>query len=394
MGKRGAGEGTIYQRKDGGLWVGQASLPGGKRKAVYGKTRREVADKLAVVHQQLRDALPVTSSEASTEAWLRSWLREHCAPRLRQHTMRSYTDHIERQIIPAIGGVRLKALAPGDVQQMMDRLLATGLDADTVIRVRAVLSNALNAAMRAELITRNVAALARPPRATPHRVEAMTIEHAGRILSAIRGTPCEGIVTLAMFAGLRRAEACGLLWADVDMSAAVLTVRHQLQMVGGQWMLVPPKTRSSERRVPLPPQAMAALELERERQGQARAAAGARWIDNGLVFTMPDGRPVHGRCALDRFMAALSKAGLPAMRFHDLRHAYATLLITIENNPRVVMELMGHSTIAVTMNLYGHVSEDTARIATRRLGDAFDAATVTQPGSANNPGGAAIVAGE
>jgi integrase len=385
--KRGAGEGTIYQRKDGGLWVGQASLPGGKRKAVYGKTRREVADKLAAVHQRLRDALPVTSSEASTEAWLRDWLRG-CAPRLRAGTVRSYTDHVERQIIPAIGGIRLSALAAADVERMMDRLLATGLDADTVIRIRAILSNALNAAIRAELITRNVARQARPPRATPHRVEAMTIEHAGRILSAVRGTSCEGMVTLSMFTGLRRAEACGLLWADVDMSAAVLTVRHQLQMIAGEWVLAPPKTRASERRIPLPPQALAALEAERERQNRARERAGAKWIDNGLVFTWADGRPIAGRRALDRFKEALAKAGLPPMRFHDLRHAYATLLIAIENNPRVVMELMGHSTIAVTMNLYGHVAEDTARIATRRLGEAFGNATVTQPGSADNPSGA------
>jgi integrase len=276
---------------------------------------------------------------------------------------------------------------PAHVQRMMDALMVQGLDADTVIRIRAILSNALNAAMRAELLTRNVATLAKAPRATPHRVVAMTIDHAGRILSAIRGTPCEGIVTLAMFAGLRRGEACGLRWVDVDMSAGVLTVRHQLQQVGSEWVLVPPKTRSSERRVPLPPQATAALEAERERQDRARIAAGDRWIDNGLVFTLPNGRPVSGRCALNWFAVALAAAGLPPMRFHDLRHAYATLLITIENNPRVVMELMGHSTIAVTMNLYGHVSEDTARVATQRLGDAFSAATVTQPGATENPGG-------
>lgn len=387
MGKRGNGEGTIYQRGDG-RWVAQASLPGGGRKAVYGKTRREAADKLATIHQQLQAGMPVTSAEATTATWLRAWLRDHCAPRLRKRTTDSYAHHVERQIIPAVGDIRLGSLTPAHVQRMMDALLGQGLDADTVIRIRAILSNALNAACRAELLTRNVAALARPPRATPHRVEAMTIDQAGRILSAIHGTRCEGIVALSMFAGLRRGEACGLRWVDVDMSAEVLTVRHQLQQVGGEWVLAPPKSRAGERRIPLIPQALAALRAERERQDKARAAAGATWIDNGLVFTGRDGRPISGRRALNWFALALAKAGLPPMRFHDLRHAYATLLIALENNPRVVMELMGHSTIAVTMNLYGHVSADTARIATQRLGDALSAATVTQPGAPENPGGA------
>lgn len=382
MGKRGAGEGTIYQRKDGGLWVGQASLPGGKRKAVYGKTRREVADKLATVHQQLRDALPVASAEVTVEVYLRRWIAERCAIRLRPNTLVSYNGFVERHLIPAIGRIRLAALAPADVQRALDRMLAGGLDADTVIRARAVLRKALHDAMRDELVPRNVASLTVAPRSTPHRVDAMSPEEAQAVLAAVRGTAAEGIVTLAMFTGLRRGEALGLQWSLVDLERRILTVRHTLQRIGSEWVLAPPKSRTSERRIPMPPQAVAAIECERARQDAARAAAGDRWTETGLVFTTSTGRPIAGSNAVYYFNAAMRAAGLPSMRFHDLRHAYATLLIGTGVHPRVLMELMGHSTITVTMNIYGHVGSEVATAATDLLAAAMGDAAVTQPGGA------------
>lgn len=390
MGKRGAGEGTIYQRGDG-RWVAQASLPGGKRKAVYGKTRREAADKLAVVHQQLHAGMPVASAEITVEVYLRRWIAERCAIRLRHNTLVSYNGFVERHMIPAIGHLRLSALAPADVQRTLDRMLASGLDADTVIRARAVLRKALHDAMRDELVTRNVASLTLPPRPTPHRVEAVTAEQAHAVLAAVKGTPAEGIVTLAMFTGLRRGEVLALQWPMVDLERRILTVRHTLQRVGGEWVLAPPKSTTSERRVPMPPQAVAALECERERQDAARRAAGDRWIETGLVFTTRSGRPRAGSSAVRAFNGAMRVAGLPTMRFHDLRHAYATLLISTGVHPRVLMELMGHSTITVTMNIYGHVGAEVASAATDLLSAAMNDAMVTQSSDADEPVAAGAV---
>lgn len=385
--KRGAGEGTIFRRQNG-RWVAEMTLPGGKRRTMYAKTRREAAERLADAQARLRAMLPITSADDITVAeYLRRWLVERCESRLAPRTVLSYRGHVERQIIPSLGDIRLSALSPGDVTRMMDRWLATGLDNDTVARLRLILSSALGAAMQAELLTRNVAKLAQAPRATPRRVQALSADQVVAIAEAVRGTSAEGFATLALYAGLRRGEVLGLSWADVDLDKGVVTVRHQLQQIGSEWVLTPPKTAAGERRVPLPVQARAALVAQRAEQERLRAALGDAWPDTGLVFTTSTGHPLTGRDAARKFHRALTLAGLPLMRFHDLRHAYATMLIAVGTHPRVVMELLGHSTIRVTMDIYGHVAEDTARTAIDNLSAALAAASVQQPRPPENQGG-------
>lgn len=216
--KRGAGEGTIFRRQNG-RWVAEITLPGGKRRTMYAKTRREAAERLADAQAQLRAMLPITSADDITVAeYLRRWLVERCEPRLAPRTVLSYRGHVERQIIPSLGDIRLSALGPGDVTRMMDRWLATGLDNDTVARLRLILSSALGAAMQAELLTRNVAKLAVAPRATPRRVKALSADQVVAIAEAVRGTSAEGFATLALYAGLRRGEVLGLSWTDVDLA--------------------------------------------------------------------------------------------------------------------------------------------------------------------------------
>ena len=400
--KRGNGEGTIYQRGDG-RWVAQASLPGGGRRAVYGKTRREAADKLAVVHQQIAAWLPITSGAATVASWCRQWLETRCRPRLRPQTMRSYAMHIERHIAPALGNIPLAALSPGDCQRWVDRMNASGLDADTVIRIRSTLRRALRDAQTAELVTRNAAALTDPPRATPARVEAITPDAAAGILRALAGHPIGNLVALCLTTGLRRGEVTGLRWQDVDLERRVMSIRHALQRVDAEWVLTPTKTSASSRDVPLSPLAVAALERERQAQDTARAAAGDRWRDTGLVFTTTTGQPRDGSTITHAFQRALAEAGLPRLRFHDLRHAYATLLVADGVHMRVVMELLGHSQIGVTMNLYSHVAPHQRAEAADRVSSILSDATLTQRGAvqqssagagdAKNAGGAGAVDG-
>lgn len=401
MGKRGNGEGTIYQRGDG-RWVAQASLPGGGRKAVYGKTRREAADKLAVIHQQLSAGVPVTSGNATVATWLRQWIEARCRPRVRPLTLRSYVLHVERHIIPALGNVPLATLSPGDCQRWIDRMLASGLDADTVIRIRSTLRRALRDAQTAELVTRNAAALTDPPRSTPTRVEATTPDAAVAVLRAVEHHSFGNLVTACMTTGLRRGEVLGLSWQDVDMERRTLTVRHSLQRSGAEWVLSPTKSQAGLRTVPLSPLAVRAFERERAAQDANRQAAGDAWTERGLVFTTRAGTPIDGNNLTHRFQNALRRAGLPPMRFHDLRHAYATLLVADGVHPRVVMELLGHSQIGVTMNLYSHVAPHQKHEATDRVSALISDAAMTQPGADDapsagaapddSPGGAGIVA--
>ena len=155
--------------------------------------------------------------------------------------------------------------------------------------------------------------------------------------------------------GLRRGETLGLAWNDVDLDDGTLTVRQALQRIDGKLRLTPPKTKRSRRTIALPQTVVAALRMHRARQLQERLLAGSRWHDSGLVFTTTIGTPLEPRNVTRDFQRILAKAGLPRIRLHDLRHGCATLLLAQGVQPRVVMDILGHSTISVTMDTYSHV---------------------------------------
>jgi integrase len=173
---------------------------------------------------------------------------------------------------------------------------------------------------------------------------------------------------LALAAGLRQGEALGLHWQDVDLDAGTLRVRVALQRLEGRGLqTVEPKTARSRRSIALPPQVIESLRAHKSRQAQERLLAGSRWQDSGFVFTTATGTPLEGSSVTHRFQKLLRRAGLPHLRFHDLRHACASLLLAQGVHPRVVMETLGHSQISLTMNTYSHVIPALQRDATERM---------------------------
>lgn len=363
MKRRGQGEGSIYQRKDNGLWVGTVNLGwhAGKRvrRAYYGRSRREVQEKLQRALREVQDGVQPGTRRDTVGGYLASWL-EAVEPSVRHSTFRRYRQIVTHQLTPQIGRTPLSQLTPADVEAMLRRLAADGLSSRSVHHVRAVLRTALARAARHGLVARNAAALAEPPHVERREVRALDPAEVRRFLSALEGHPLRCLFTVALATGLRKGELLGLRWSDIDLAAGTLTVRRSLQRIEGKFRVVEPKTAKSRRTVPLPGVAVTAL--AEHRQAQASAP-----VVGAYVFTTADGQPFHGTTVWRALQSVLEAAGLPSMPFHALRHTAASLLLAEGVHPRVVMELLGHSTIALTMNTYSHVIPALEREAADRM---------------------------
>lgn len=238
---------------------------------------------------------------------------------------------------------------------MLAQKLAAGLSPRRVHHLRAVLRRALGQAVRWGLLSRNAAALAAPPRVAYQPPPAMDPATARRILEAVAGDRLGPLYTVALATGLRQGELLGLRWEDVDLERASLRVTGALQRVDGEYRIVEPKTARARRTLPLARPAVEALRLQRQRQREERLRAGPLWEDWGLVFTTERGRPLNHSVVTKRLQDLLAAAGLPRLRFHDLRHGCATLLLSAGVPPRAIMELLGHSQITLTLGTYAHV---------------------------------------
>lgn len=373
MTRRDYGTGSIVERADG-TWQGRVDLgrgPDGRRRrpAFTGRTRREVQQAIARAIAERESGFGARPSERlSTAAYLEQWLGKSAPASLRPRTLAGYRSIARRHLVPGIGHVPLAKLNGAHVQELVNQLVAAGASPQTVRNVHAVLRRALGQAVRWGILSRNPAAAVDLPAARGFDVRALGVDDARAVLDAVRGDQLEPLVTLALATGLRQGEALAMRWADVELEAAQLTVRHTLHRAGGSVFLAEPKTRRSRRTVTLPAFAVTALRRQRDWfQAQQRLLAGSDWQEGGYVFTTARGTPMHGSDVTRRLQRRLAAAELPRMRFHDLRHGAATLLLAQGVHPRVVMETLGHSTIAVTMNVYSHVVPALQREAADRL---------------------------
>lgn len=352
--RRGNNEGSVYQRKDG-VWCASVSLDDGKRRVFYGRTREEAASKLTDALAATKANLPLPPERLTVKAYMESWLDQKKAD-LRPLAYKAYKSKTDGHIIPDLGRERLAKLTVGRVQKWLNDKSDSGLAPKMVGELRAVLRAALHDAMRDSLVHRNVAALARPPKREHRQVEPLDLERAGDFLKHAQDSRLAALYTVALAVGLRRGEALGLAWDAIDLDRGVLEVRRQLQRYEGALHLDDVvKTKSSRRKIALPAFAVAALREHKDRQVWERRQAGEKWQDTGLVFTSTVGTPLDPDNLKRDFGRLRKAAGVPAFRFHDLRHTCATLLLVQGVPLRVIMDLLGHSQIGVTANLYSHV---------------------------------------
>ncbi|MDA1349089.1 MAG: site-specific integrase [Chloroflexi bacterium] len=373
--------------------MARVSLPDGKRRAFYGKTRQEVALKLLQAQKAISDSLPLAGERQSTGDFLEAWLRDSAAPRVRPKTLVRYQELVRLHIVSEIGRVPLARLSPQHVEKMLSGVAAKGASPRTVEHCRAVLRNALHHAMRHSLVGRNVAALADVPPVPAREVAPLTPDAAKRILEAVKGDRLEALFTVSLACGLRQSETLGLRWSDVNMDVGTLSIQRILQRVNGTFTFFPPKTARSRRTIAMPGPVAAALRQHMKRQLEERMVMGAAWEGDtwgSLVFATELGQPLTSFHVSRRFGKLLQLAGLPTMRYHDLRHGAASLMAAQGVPARVAMEILGHAQISTTMNIYTHIAPELQRDAVARVSSALwpeDQSALVSKLVSNGPGG-------
>jgi integrase len=353
--RRGPGEGTIRQRRED-LWEGRLRN-GSERQSVYGRTRAEVRSKLRELARAVDAGLSLAGGRQTVAEYLDRWLADVAAHRVRPSTLRGYRQHVTLHIDPIIGSIRLDKLTGQDLARLYANRLDAGKSARTVELTHGVMHSAFRQAVRWDLIVRNPADLVSPPRPRRPEIRPLSSAQARTLLATASGDPLEALYVLAVSTGMRQGELLGLTWAAVDLAGGTIEVRAALNRSAGSWSLDEPKTARSRRTVRLTGSAATALRAHRVRQAEARLLVGSDWRDHDLVFTDAWGEPLDGRHVTSRdFRRLLRRAGLPPIRFHDLRHTAATILLSSGVHPKMVQEMLGHATIAMTLDVYSHVT--------------------------------------
>jgi len=377
MAKRGNGEGSIYRRSDG-RWVGEMTIEGRKRRFVYGKTRKEVQEKLQAALKELQQGIMLQGTARQTlEQFLMDWIENSQKQYVRARTYERYEEIVRLHIVPVLGRHRLQKLSAQHVQAFYAKKLNEGLSATTIGVFHNVLHKALATAVKWGLIPRNVCDLVSPPHAEGFEIKPLTVDQAHLLLAATHGHRLEALFTLALATGMRRGELLALKWQDINFATGTLQIRRILTRVpsklpGKGFVESEPKTQKSRRSVVVAPFALEALKRHYECQAEAKRKAGAAWQEHDYVFCTSIGTHLHpSKDVLDQLKALLKKAGLPDIRFHDLRHSAATLLLSEGVHPKVVQELLGHSTISMTMDVYSHVLPSMQQDAITRLNTAL-----------------------
>ena len=385
---RGNGEGSIYHMKDGrwraAVMVGWKVAPDGKRtqerRVFTATTRHEVAEDLTAVLRDRDRGISIKPGKQTVGDFLANWLENTVEPSVRPKTYRSYEqmvrNHLAKTVppeewekryldaVPGLKNVTLSKLTLQRMQRFFKEKLEAGNSPALVKYLRVVLRVALNVAVKSDLVLRNVAALATLPKVEKREITPFTLPQAGRFLKAAMGHRLEALYTSALAVGLRSGECSGVRWPDVNLDTGKVTVRHTLQRVRrrgekkAKLTLLPPKSQKSRRTIDLPAICVTGLRAHKLRQAQERSLAGTRWKETGHVFTSTTGTPIDDRKILKEFNALVKAAGLPKQRFHDLRHACISLLAAQAVPLKVISEIVGHSDIRLTQNVYQHIYQE------------------------------------
>ena len=401
-GRNANGEGGVYRRADG-RWEAKALVetPDGRRKriSVYCKTQREALDELNAIREHLRRGTPVTTTTMTVAEYMAYWLQHIAEPGIRRTTYATYEGDVRLHIVPGIGKRKLKALQAAHIRTWLTDLRTTCqccaqgkdttrktprccamadpkccndvLSSSSIRHILRVLRAALQDAVDEELISRNVARLVQLRVTDNVKVRAFTHAEALQLLQAAEKHRLYGLWAVALAMGLRRGEALGLGWSDVDLDRGRLTIRQALHRVDGRLVLEQVKTEASVAVLPIPGPLVTILRDHRKRQFEERFAAGSQWRETGLVFTTAQGGYIEPRNVNRMFHRLCEIAKVPQLRVHDLRHSCATLLFTMGVQPATVQRILRHSSITVTTGTYVEVIEAVQRDALDSMGPLF-----------------------
>jgi integrase len=363
--KHANGEGSVFRRKDG-RWEAAVVLDG-HRFRFYGPTREVVNGELVAALKAHQDGyLPGGGRETFGRFW-EVWL-PGMQPLLRPRTWLRYEELGRIHLLPVLERVWLGKIGPQHVREVHCRMLEAGISPTTAHHAHAVLHRALADAVRWGMVSRNVAGLVRPPRITSQEMKTLSAAEARVLCQAAAGSRFEALYVLAVTTGMRQGELLALKWSAVNLEQGVVRVTGTVTRSEYGLSITPPKTLRSRRAVVLAHPATAALERHRVAQAEERCRLGGAWEDQDLVFSTATGGLVE-RDQLVRgdFLPLLKRAGLPVIRFHDLRHTAATLLLSQGVHPKVASEMLGHATVAITLDRYSHVTQTMQRAAAESI---------------------------
>ena len=393
MTRRGRGEDSVY--REGARWRGVASLgygPDGRRvrKKVSGHTKADVLRKLRDLRAELDSGTPVPDDRLTVAAFLDRWVARSLPGKVSEKTLDGYADTVRLHLAPSLGRKLLRKLTVGDVDGLLSWKREAGYSPNSVRIMRAVLRRALHQAEREGLVSRNVAALSAAPRVRGDEGRALSLAEARSLIAEASLTRHEALLTVMLAFGLRRGEALGLLWSSLDWEQGTLKVTHGVKRVqnrtGGaerrtRLIIGELKTARSRRTLFLTPQLVDLLRRHRVRQAEERMAVGEAWEDHGLIFPSELGTPLDPDNVSHAFSRICRRAGLGHWHLHELRHSGASLMLAQGTDLYVVSEVLGHSSVAITKDVYGHLVEGQKRAAAQLMSSALLSEIGSQNGS-------------
>ncbi|MGD0882271.1 MAG: site-specific integrase, partial [Acidimicrobiales bacterium] len=338
---------------------------------VYAKTRRVVVEKLRTRSNELAAGQPFADERQTVEQWLDHWLDNVLPGTVKPTTAANYANLARGHLIPALGKHRLAKLDVRHVEELIADLGRAGYQPNTIRLVRSVLRRSLGHAVRQGVLTRNVVTLTDGPRIPRGTSRALTVEEVQKLLEASRGVRFEAAFVLLVETGMRLGELLGLRWEDVDLEAGQLSIYQTLSTLDGKIVLDEPKTASSRRPYELSPQAVKALRSHQARQAAERLAMGEWWTASGLVVVSDFGTPVDPSNFRRVFRKVSKEAGIEGCHPHELRHTAASLMLSRGVPLHVVSDVLGHSSISVTKDVYGHLVAGERRAATDAIAGAL-----------------------
>ena len=370
MGKRANGDGSIRQRH-AGLWEGRCVIGDDGngnliRKSFYGKTKSEVAKKMREVMTAVGRGAYTPPSNLTLGEWLQTWFDTYTTS-VKPTSRTVYSRILRNYLIPAIGTVRLTDLTTARIQQFFNSL--ERLSPKTLKDVRGVLSAACEKAVIGGTISRNPCVGVELPKVLKPEITVLSSETVPAFLAACDNDSYGEVLKVLLYTGAREGEILGLPWKNIDFDHSTITVSQQ--MLCQLYQIAPTKTSNSRRFSP-PPQVFDILRSVKAVQDAQKILAGDAWMDqDGLVFTMPDGRPLAPNTLRKHFRKIAAQIGLPDLRVHDLRHSFVCFLLASGVDPSSVAYVVGHSNVNTTMNIYSRYTADSDKVMNQKVSEFF-----------------------
>ena len=354
--KRGNSEGSIYQREDGN-WRAQVCLDG-QRLSFTAKSRGECKEWLKKTIRQIDGGLTISGAQTTLGIYLSNWLIS-VQSSLRPGTFYQYQMTCRKHIIPTLGDLRLNELHANRIQRLYIQKAQEGCGDRTIKMIHSVLHSSLKMAVKQGMLGHNPTEAVTPPRYEHEEMRFYDEAQANQMLFSAKGNRNEALYYLAVTTGLRQSELLGLKWSDLDWIKKTLTVQRQLRREhrNNDYFTIP-KSKAGRRTIVLGEKAIEILHEHWDLQDQERRIAGGRWKENDLIFTSSIGTPMDQRNLYHTFREFIHSVGLPEIRFHDLRHTAASLMLNHGIAPIIVSKRLGHSKVSITLDIYGHLMSE------------------------------------